>query len=269
MRITPSGLSIGTGLALETILDIPRFDPRRKIPQIARPITYYDTLYVNALTLVRNAISTISSAEKNIITASEIADFCAGEIRILESIVPIRVEVFLSKYSKLAKTEAKIYRREPSTPKQHQYVALLNLAVSKLLVRSDIKQYQWLIPSTQNKVMFLTHIVTDLYCYKHQTDIALLESNTGTVKTVSQFASKYWNVPIKAVPYVPFNLRSQLLIGDSNVIKPMTIQVRLEFFKAATEFKWTANTTEKKVSDDLNGSQFKLAASFYSLISTL
>jgi len=269
MRITSSGLSVPTGLALETIVDIPPFDASREVPKLSRPITYYDTFYVNALTLARNAIGSIPSAEQGSYSASDIADFCAGEIRVLQSIVPIRVEVFLSKYVKLAKAEAKVYRREPSTPKQHQYVNLLNLVVSKMVVRSDISQYQWLVPATQSKVMFLTHIVTDLYCYKHQADIVLLESNTGKVKTVSQFASKFHNVPPEVVPYIPFNLKTQLLVGDSNLIRPMAPKVRKEFFDAAVANKWTPNTTDKKVSSDLNGSQFKLAADFYSLIPTL
>ena len=268
MRVTSTGFSVPTGLAIETIVDIPRLDSSREVPKPVKPIAYYDTFYVNILTLIRNAIHSVPTLEQPYISASDIADFCASELFILSDILPIKVVGYISTYKKLLSREAKPFVREHSTPKQKVMSDLTNKSAMKMVKNLPIEQYTWTLPSTHAKIMLLTHLVADLYSYKSQSDIALLESNTGTVKTVSQFSSKFYNIPKEVVPYIPFNLKSNLILGDNNIIKPMAGKVRKEFLAAALDKKWTPNTSEKRVYTDLIG-KYDLAYSFYSQLPDL
>lgn len=265
MKQHPSGLSVSTGLAIETVVGIPRLDPNRSVPKMLYPISQYNAFYVNILTLIRNAISAYNADELPIVSGMDIAHFCSSEITILQSILPIPVQPYMSKYTHLANTVLKPFLRERTTAKQRLVDSLTVKATKAMLVPGNtIKQYVWTATGAQDNVLMLTHIILDLYSYHTFNTLTLLESNTGAVKSPAMFSSKYYKVDAATVPYIPFNLKTGLILGDSSVFKPMPIKVREQYLNAAVANKWSAVTPDSKIARDLKDIKYDLADHFFS-----
>ena len=82
INVTATGFSIGTGLALETFTP-QRHDSGRNVPPPIRPLEYYSTIYVNILTLIRNAIQAVPAADFPKLRTVDIASLCKGEMHLL------------------------------------------------------------------------------------------------------------------------------------------------------------------------------------------
>jgi hypothetical protein len=265
MNQHPSGLSISTGLAIETLVNIPRLDPARIVPSMPYPLEQYDVFYVNILTLIRNAISAHSADELIIASGRDIAYFCISELNILASTIPIPMIPYMSRYTRLGTPSLKPYLREHTTPRQHKIDNLTTTAAQAMTINDNsIKQYSWNIPGTQNNAIVLSHIILDLYSYKGFNVFTLLESNTGVLKSPSLYGSKYYNIDDETVPYIPFNLKSGLVLGDSTVFKPMPLKVRRQYLAAAIDKRWSGVTPPAKVLHDLSDAKYDLAKFFYS-----
>ena len=265
MNQHPSGLSAATGLAIETIANIPRLDPDRTVPVMQHALTDYHVFYVNILTLIRNVISAYSADELRIASGRDIAYFCISELNILASILPIPVQPYFSRYTRLSNPLLNPFLREHTTFRQKHIASLTGSAAQAMTIHEpNIKQYAWNIPGTQANGLILTHIIIDLYSYKGFNLFTLLESNTGVLKSQAMYSSKYYNIDAEYIPYIPFNLKTGLILGDTYIFKPMPSKVRKQYLAAAIDNRWNGATPSAKVKQDLKDAKYDLANFFYS-----
>lgn len=275
IQSTQTGLSIGTGLAIETLTHESPYDPNRPIPSTPMSMDKYSLLYVNINTLVRNVVQSVASMDLHRLDVDDIADFCRGEMQVittlLERFPSITVHFYTSGFGTMWSTPV-ISRllRQPSTDKQKFIDRLSGHAIRAILnADTSILRPRYLLPTRRNHAIILTHIITDLYVYKKYTSLTLLESNTGVMKQPSRFATKYLNVPPEILGFVPFTFATGAMLGDNVMFKPAPIKPKREFLAACTQFKWNAATPDAKVLTDLSSSQFELAHYFFKSIPTV
>lgn len=269
IQTTQTGLSIGTGLALESINSTSVYDSERPIPTSIVKLTELNAFYVNIKTLVRNVIHSVSASEVHMLRPDDIIDFCRGEMQIIPTLTaiypPIRVQYYVGGLGHIMDIPS-IARtvRVPKTEKQMFVDLLVKRSVQTIASYDrDILQPRYLLNSSKDKALILTHVVLDLYAYTRFASLTLLESNTGKMKPATQFASKYYNIPPDVVKYIPFSFKSGLLLGDYSIFKPAPVKVKQQFIQACIDNKWNASTPDTKVLTGLNRSEYEIAHMYY------
>ena len=251
---TKSGfpVSIGTGLALETIFDPVEevYDPNREVPEkIDR--TKYDIYLFNISTLVRNIINSINTNDVVRVRKDDYLETTLEEIEWLKSyfeLNQLNIHFYTHSYAYVKKTYPEERLRIVSTPKQ----ALRDSIVSYVLSKVG-KQLPFIyhfdknidLKARKSNVLIFTHIPFDLLSYLYFLNMDLLESHTGVVKDRSKFNTKYYPLPNEDMSFLPFfEYLLADVFGDHVMFRPNKLEIRKKVYNQLVQLKVHPLSTE-------------------------
>lgn len=255
-------VSIGTALALETLFQPmqPAYDPMRVIPQKVE-IGNYQVLWVNLMTLYRNIIGALDKDGAKAVMAGDLSDTLAFEVDLIqrlvgeESLGKCECVFYASNYSGLHATHPHGLLREHKTERQRQYNHLMELTLGdffKTQVRSESFQHfdRLIQPKLARKGLILTHYAYDLLAYPAFTELDLLESHTGAVKSRGLWYTKLSNS--QNLVRMPFNSMTLQVFGDSQTFTAQPMKARLALIELADKYNWHPLLTRDRLMFSLN-----------------
>lgn len=228
-------VSIGTGLALESILDptIALYDESRVVPERIDK-SKYDLILINLSTILRNIISSIKSEQVNTIKIKDYTDVLIEELNflndtfVLEDIEPV---FYINDYAGIKGRFSEDKLRTPNTNKQIEVSTIQDRCLFSIKKEEGVRVFHDKLSLDNSlKALIFTHIPWDLTSYKNFITLDLLESHTGVLKTKKDWNSKYYKLPNKDMSILPF---SELLLptfGDHVMFKPDPLTKRVELY---------------------------------------
>jgi len=252
-RVTPlGGLSIGTGLAVESIFETEQlFDKNRVIPNKVVINNYTHHVY-NILLLFRNLKNSFSKEDLQKVKDKDLLSLLQDEIYSLVSLyddvhikcVPV---IFKPNYEKIYKG----LNQGKTTGVTKTYIAnelmMHQLKHFKLGdVATVMNTYQ--LPYIKGNVLITTGMPVDLLS-KNKLD--LLESHTGKLKTRREFHTKFNQLGKKSSSHIPFIGETVYFMGDGNIVLPHSRATKKKFYNLSIDKSWTNRTTADKIVSDI------------------
>lgn len=245
-----SGISIGTGLALETLFDVEIFDKARKRPKRIDPTDYPTHIY-NIYTLYRNVLSSIKYKDKEILVSNKLVkEQLLNDMYLLIDLyndTGIELIFYLPDYTLLHKKYIKGKDPTAYTPYvTHSFIAenIKRLVFPGVVCRGTTHST---LPRMPKKVLLLSHFTIDLLDAKNIPNLHLLESHTGKIKTKLEWGSKYHPIGKRDLSMLPMNSRLLYMFGDKSLVKPMPILDRRGLYELIMTQNWTPNTSNDRV----------------------
>lgn len=228
-------VSIGTGLALETLLKpiTPVYDEERKVPTLDSGVQY-DYLLFNLNTILRNLLSHVKADELAGLSHKLVYETFVDEVRFLGEHISSQggeARFYQSSY----RSVDSLYKnnnilRVNSTPKQFNTEHVMKYCIKKMRSDPEFKNIEYTDSSPprdkKSSVLIFTHIPYDLLSYGSYRTLDLLESNTGLVKTRKDWWSKYYPTPDEDMSFLPFMEYLLTVFGDRVMFKPSSISKR-------------------------------------------
>ena len=261
---TTSGfpLSIATGMAMETLFTPQQqvYDPGRVAPPRIT-VSSYQELWVNVLTLIRNAYNACDRALYGSITPHHMVEVITQEMDVITDLLKIEGKdfttpvFFFNSYKSLIRRDDKVFKlREDKTPLQHQARFIYD-KTRDLITRQDdkIEMFDLTLKSKiSKKALILTHIPADLLSHRQFDTLDMLESHTGKIKKKMEWNTKYHPCGEDDLGRLPFCRQLLTAFGDQSLIVPIPVKARREILALAEKQRWTPATSVNKVSGDLS-----------------
>lgn len=263
---TQSGfaLSIGTGLAFETLFDPKEevYDKERKAPERV-DLSDYSQVWINTATLVRNIVSSIKHDRHQELNPKNLSEALLGEIGVIDSLfasdAPTGVlpHFYYNDYHRyfIDPRFSGVQFRKDNTEAQKRFTSDLVKAI-KLLEDQTEEIYRFsgsMKPKHKGKTLMLTHSPFDLLFAPSFGGIDLLESHTGLVKKKNRLGSKLVPVGDYDMSSIPLNSKTLFIFGDKYLVQPSERKLRQLVIEIATKRRWTGMTSE-----DLMNMHFEL-----------
>lgn len=229
-------VSIGTGLALETVFDPIQdvYDESREVPDKV-DINNYNLFIINISTLLRNILSSISSKDIESLKFKEVYDTLLEEIDFLSNFLDnlnVNKEFYVNRYKFIQNKYNKEKFRNPTTAKQMFISNLIEKCLDRIIKEDEVSEYDSFIKNKKEyNALIFTHIPFDLLSYTHFMNLELLESHTGIVKTRKNWNSKYYPIPKKDMSILPFFEYLLVTFGDHVMFHPDKLEKRLEVYE--------------------------------------
>lgn len=232
-------LSVGTGLAIEALVQTPLFK--------------YTSFLINVKTIIRNAYDAFEKEEGEVLTNDMIFEACKEDIIGIAQVIikqnlktRLNMIFYYPSYNGLEAMFpfAKIKNLAIGTQKQQHYYRMekevgkrLTDFFSDVIVKNNV-----LLPSFEGDAIVITHHPVDLATSNSYTRLNLLESHTGTLKRYSEFYTKLTNG--KNLFNIPLNKISIQIFGDEGTdFYSMKTTIKNEIKKLAQDAKWTSAST--------------------------
>lgn len=243
--VTPIGLSVGTGIALESLFDIDVFDSSRKGPDRVDP-TNFETHIFNIYTLFRNVVNSVSYKDKELVITTKLAhNQLLNDMYLLIELYKdtgIDLVFYLPNYSSVY---AKFNKNKPAGVYKpynlHSYI-VDNLKRLKFPGNVYNGTENGLLPPHRGKVLIMTHFTMDLLSVTGIPGLHLLESHTGKIKSPIEWGSKYHPIGKRDLSIMPMNKKLLYILGDKTIVKPLDLLSRRTLHESAIEKKWTPLT---------------------------
>lgn len=255
---TSFGLSIGTGLMFETLLEptMERYDPKRIIPLRVKRGDFQG-YYINISTIARNIITAFPNNidPTYILKDKGFKTTLLYELKQMESLcstISLPCAFYYHNFDKI------LLAYNPTKPLKYTQPITLNTDIYNTLVKIDFKKegpglnYLLNIPhlpilsNNRNKILITTHIPLDL-C--HPNEFYLLESHTGVINTKVNFYKKYNSIGSKDMSRIPMCESLLYLIGDRNLSMIKSTQIRFKIQEESIAKKWDYKTNEIKIKE--------------------
>lgn len=226
-------VSIGTGLALETLFDpiMEVVDDGRSFVKM-RDLKRYNLYIINVETLVRNIISSVSTEVVMDVTGKEVLEVLKDEMDFLTYFFEdngLSIRYYYNTYGYFKDTYKDTYRI-PTTPRQQHIMELTTYCLDRVRTfNPDVKRFtQFISFGSSTQALVLTHIPADLLSYSKFRVMDLLESHTGVIKSRELFNTKYYPVPREDMSFLPFFEYLLVTFGDKVMFRPAPIKKRQE-----------------------------------------
>ncbi len=254
-------LSVATGLAMESIFT-PRqetIDPDRVAP-VRIPLRSYNELWVNVMTLVRNAYNACDKQVLGHIRPEHMTECIHQEIELITELLKIEGQdtvkpvFFVNDYRTVIGAGDIITKlRKDTTALQKQTRHIANTSINFLLRQEpSLRSFKGTLMNPGGKnVLMLTHIPYDLLSHRNFANLDLLESHTGKLKTKSEWNSKYYPFPDMDMGRLPFCRQLLAVFGDKVMFSPNSIKIRKEVADIAKQSRWNPSTSAHRVQTDL------------------
>lgn len=255
-------LSIGTGIAMETLFT-PRqevYDPSRTSPSRIT-ISSYQELWINVLTLIRNAYASCEPSLVKTVTPMDMVEVIMQEIELIKDLLSNEGQGFtvpffyFNDYKTLFKKDDRIFKRREDKTELQKKVRFIYEKTKDIITRQDetIKLLNLNIKTQgAKKSLMFTHITADLLSYNFFEDLELLESHTGKVKKRIEWNTKYHACGDDDLGRFPFCRQLLSCFGDSSLIVPIPLKARKEIIEVGKKLRWTPVTSPTKVAGDLS-----------------
>ena len=253
--VTSFGLSIGTGLALESIFDptTERYDTDREIPNRVN-IDNYKVHIFNIFTIARNILNAVNDKDKDsLINSKHFLDILEDELYIIDSLYEdkkCKPIIFIPDYSKIYKNMN--VGKDTGITKAYIENEKILSKLKHLTLENDIRVIKgsYKLPTLTGKVLLTTSVPIDLL--NKNISLDLLESHTGKLKTKKDFYTKFHKLGKTSLESIPFLQETVYLLGDGSVVLPHSLKIRRLLYNLSIERNWTNRTTTMKVRDDIS-----------------
>lgn len=233
---TKSGfpVSIGTGLALETIFDPIEeiYDPDRIVPPKIDK-SRFDYYLFNVSTLLRNLITSVTYAQFLEVKKEEVLEVLLDELEFLSEFFTVNnldIHFYLVEYEEVKRKYAQSLR-VAHTQKQIYLAQLTDEILEELKKYNEIELFKNSIKMPQLKrALIFTHIAYDLTNYKNFKELVLLESHTGIIKERKDWYTKYYPLPRRDLSIIPLSKLLLPIFGDHVMFRPEKLHTRLEVY---------------------------------------
>jgi len=246
--VIPYGLSIGTGLALETMFEFKeRFDPDRKIPDSVKPETFKVHVF-NVYTLFRNVINSIKYPNKDmLIKHKDVHTALVNDVYLIKTLYEdkkLNPILYFPNYTKLY---AKYNKGKKGSP--------TNTYLQYTYMRSFIAKLGFPLPvytdtlfhATSDVTLLMSNVGLDLFNIKRVKNLKLLESHTGKIKDPTEWYTKYHPIGKRDLSAFPFNPYMLYMLGDKTLVKAMDIVTRKNFYEYCIVKGITQTTSEQQI----------------------
>jgi len=264
--ITSLGLSIGTGLALESIFidQIETiFDSDRKFDKI--DINKYKIHYFNIYVLVRNIVTSIPTINVNTLMASNdkvkfITEVLDNEIEILDELysnVDTKIILWIPDYAgvqiNLLKKEyiGNLSKKDEIFLLVHDVIEKIRKSIRNKTFPIDAYSNKHTLPPSNESVLLTSYFALDLLNVKKNPKMDLLESHTGKLVTKEHFNKKYHAVGKQDLTRLPFTEFLLYILGDNTLVKIEKLGSRKEVIEISEKNRWNIYTSPTKVKYDL------------------
>lgn len=263
-KVSGFQLSISTGMAMETLF-APRqnvYDPDRTPPPRAS-LKDFDSVFVNIHTLLRNIINATDYQDVKQLRPDMLGEALVSEIEQIQSlcsnegqnqIIPVFYDSSYSSFYRGKTTEYKL--RVPETPKQIDWFAALHAGAQHALQSGQVAiafAYQTgeIRPRFQGeRALILSHKTPDLLSYRNFSNLELLESHTGKIKTMREWNTKYHPLGTEKFESMPWCKPLLCWLGDKYVLCPLSITIRKAILDLSKERRWNPLTSGAVVHTD-------------------
>lgn len=252
-----TNISIGTHLALETLFseEIGIYDNQRDFTK-DNPDEYKYHIY-NLYTIIRNILNSCSIKDTDdILRNKKFKTVLEHEVQSISDLyknTTCKPILFYPDYSKIYKHYNTGFGKQGLTKAYQEHIMVRDtLKDMKKSIRSinDGKGYK--IPkidlSPSDKILITTNIPCDLF-NKH--NLYLLESHTGKIKNSYEFNTKYHKLGSQDLTNMPFKEELMYILGDRNIVSPLSIKIRSSLSNISKQCGWTPRTTIDKILLDL------------------
>lgn len=266
------GVSVGTTLAMETILPSwPVFDPERPKP---KPVNIFDykRVWINLATLFRNMYNACPRDRVELIQPQEAADALYAEMETIYQAVraatqnAVDVHYYWCDYRDLAKIYPRGQIRAVNTPKQIAFRDLMVKTVERVVKMAKVNNLEFISqyhteiqPKTYGKTILISHYPVDLLSEHRFGTVDLLESHTGVLKNKTLWYTKFFNG--KTLSILPFCALTLQVFGDDHFFKAHDNKIREAVLEIAHKGKWSWMTTKSKIRSDVRAHPDQMFAS--------
>lgn len=223
-------------------------------------------IWINVRTLVRNCLNMLSSNDKDVINAMDVAPVILEEIQIITDFVrqashdTRRVVYYVTTKKSFSRCFPRALPKGFKTPKQLHELQLTTEILLEVLGASGemIRQYDIALDTIVSRpVLLITHQPIDLLSYYNFPSLKLLESHTGKIKSKT-----YWNSKLsgKDSELMPFNALTLQIFGDGESFAAYPRKLKVELIALAKKRMWSPITTKTKIEADLLTLQDKMGA---------
>lgn len=250
-QLGPSGLVIGTHLALETFFykDLDLYDKDRDF--VKGDINKYSYHVYNVFTIARNILNAcLYKNKEEIIMDPSFPKVMKFEVTQLSeyykgtNCTPL---LFYPDYKPIY-SGYNVGKETADTANYREHM-LIKGVLSKMNIKACNNNKGYVIPKLKGEILLTTNIPVDLF---NPHNITLLESHTGKLKTRSEWNSKYHPVGKADLTNLPYVEELLYILGDKIIVTPCDIKTRKELVAIATKHKWNPRTTRMQVISDLN-----------------
>lgn len=249
-RTISFGVSIGTGLSLETVFDPPddvRYDKDREIPMVIKPDDYKYHIY-NIYTIARNILSACVIKDKFQLINNKF--FLPTVLEEIENINML-YEDFKAKPILFMPDYTSLFKKFNKDKENATTNAVIDYDTMRKIFKNIKPSMDFItttsLVATNEKVLLLSNYTIDLLNYKRVPKLDLLESHTGKIKTKAYFNSKYHPIGKRDMSIIPFTEKLLYLLGDKTIVKPGKLKLRIDLYKIAEEKNWNNKTTLDKI----------------------
>ena len=248
--VTPLGLSIGTGLAVETMFPgVEKFDSARTPPNEVKPDDYDVHIY-NVYTLMRNVLSSIKFKDKELLlTEPGVHEALVNDMYLLHNLYdgyPAEIVFYLPNYDNLYKVYNKGKGDVYQAYERHRFM-VSNVSKIKLPYPVTRSRPNGLMSASRVKALLLTHYTVDLLNIDNLSKLDLLESHTGKVKSREEWYTKYHKIGKRDLSFMPFHKRLLYILGDGSVVNPLPVGRRVAFYEVTATRGWNQKSSPDMV----------------------
>lgn len=256
---TSFGVSIGTGLLLESMFDpiVDRYDPDRPIPPRVE-MKKYPYWLINVYTLIRNILTSLTekvdetSIDKKVF-ANAVMKVLKEEIMIIRGLVSSTdvhqdwLQLWVPRYETLIKkfNVGKDFSDLKYIAKNIEAFKLYSPLIKEISYISKVEPtVDYKFASTFKESLITTSFPLDLLQSNYLT---LLESHTGVLKDNHLWYTKYHPMGKTDLSRLPMSDIVLYLMGDGYLVKGASISVKRELLNLAENKNWSYRTTKEKI----------------------
>lgn len=221
-----------------------------------------EVLWINMATLVRNLFESIQTEQRNLLLQNrshypEIANAFKLEIDRERQVIAevaashgLEVRYYLLGYKDLGHRFPFARLRTPKTELQLQRMEIITQTIERIM-GADVDQHIEYDKGSQirgepKRALIITHYPTDLLSRMKFTQLRLLESHTGAVKSKSQWGTKLTEG--SKLGRMPFNYFTIQIFGDNNAhFDRYPVEIRRAIIELANLRHWTELTKIDKI----------------------
>jgi len=264
---------VGDSLAIS----IGNYSPISYVITSAETSVLYTHMYINVRTLIRNYLQ---SLEYENFSFSDLYKEFEQEYFLIKTLIeeiqpiPLKPVFYITTHKTIVKQFPNANVKTKLTKKQENYKKLEEQFVNKLLskVKEDsIHIYDVLIKGYKTKALMLTHFPLDLISFSTFRYIVLIESNTGNIKTRSDWITKI--TKNSSYYHLPFNVLTLQILGDGGKnFLTMDNRYKKVLLELAEKNNWNPSTTIEKVRFDIRNMRDRYSSEILlklSLVTTL
>lgn len=241
-------LSIGTGLALETLFTpiAPVVDDTRVVKNLPDLSIY--TIYIfNVSTILRNILSSFKFPEIVGVKNSVFLDVLKEEVDFLNGFFTdnnVPIGFYVNNYTYFKNTYPDKLRKS-TTDKQLRLDDITNYCLTEISKEPHVKTFNKDVSfGKEHTALIMTHVPADLLSYGKYAKLDLLESHTGLIKTRKDWNTKYYPIPNKDMSFLPFMEYLLVTFGDKTMFSPGPVKEREDLYNVMLKKGVNALTSE-------------------------